>query len=146
MSRKNKGKFFHFISLFITKEFLIFLIIGLLNTFNGSVFSFIFSSFLHANLAFVCGYILSLCIAYILNSFFTFKKKLSFKGCLKFCLSYLPNFIIQNLIVFLVYNQFGFHRLIAYVAAAALGVPITFLIIKFFAMATGNTRKKNKES
>ncbi len=136
-------KFFRF---FFSKEFVVFLAIGLFNTFNGSLLSYVFSVFINANLAFVIGYILSLSIAYVLNCFFAFKQKLSLKGYLKFCVSYLPNFFIQNLIVFLVYNQLGLHRLIAYVSAAALGVPITFLIVKFFAMATGNVRQKDTES
>ncbi len=42
---------------FYTKEFVTFLIIGVINTFNGTVFSYIYSSFLNENIAFIVGYI-----------------------------------------------------------------------------------------
>jgi putative flippase GtrA len=35
--------------------------------------------------------------------------------------------------VVVIYNALGFDKLIAYVAAAIIGVPVTFLFLKFFA-------------
>ena len=55
--------------IFLNKEFIFFIIIGLINTFNGVVFSFIYSSLFNENLAFVLGYISGLAISYILNSY-----------------------------------------------------------------------------
>lgn len=118
---------------FFTKQFFIFVTIGLINTFIGVVFSYIFSSFLNENIAFVVGYICGLFISYLLNSFFTFKEALDFNKFIKFAISYIPNFIIQNIVVLIVFNMMGLHKLIAYILAAIIGVPITFILMKFFA-------------
>lgn len=118
---------------FLTKEFIAFLIIGVINTFNGTVFSYIYSSFLNENLAFISGYISGLFISYILNSFITFNESLNFYKFIKFAISYIPNFIIQNLVVIIVFNLMGLNKLIAYLLAAIIGVPITFILMKFFA-------------
>ena len=123
--RKIKDTFFN-------KQFIIFVIIGVINTFNGVVFSYIYSSFLNENVAFVLGYISGLVISYILNSYITFKEGLELTKFIKFAISYIPNFIIQNIIVLIVFNMMGFDKLIAYALAAIIGVPVTFICMKFF--------------
>ncbi len=129
-------------SVFASKEFLGFLIIGGINALNGVVFAYLFSLLIDANGAFVAGYAVSLSISYLLNSFFTFKETLSWPKYLKFCLSYIPNFLIQNVIVLIFYNFLGWHRLFAYILAAIIGVPVTFILIKFFAFK----KEKSKSS
>ena len=123
---------------FFSKQFIMFVFIGIINTFNGVIFSYIYSSFLNENVAFIFGYISGLVISYILNSYVTFKEKLEFNKFIKFAVSYIPNFIIQNIVVFIVFNMMGLHKLIAYGLAAVIGVPITFVFMKFFAF------KKNR--
>lgn len=123
---------------FFSKQFIMFVFIGVINTFNGVIFSYIYSSFFNENVAFIFGYISGLVISYILNSYVTFKEKLEFNKFIKFAVSYIPNFIIQNIVVFIVFNMMGLHKLIAYGLAAVIGVPITFVFMKFFAF------KKNK--
>lgn len=118
---------------FLNKEFIFFIFIGVINTFNGVVFSFIYSSLLNENLAFVLGYISGLAVSYILNSYITFKEKLSFTKFIKFGVSYIPNFIIQNIVVIITFNILGLHKLIAYCLAAIIGIPVTFILLKFFA-------------
>lgn len=118
---------------FFTAEFIKFVIIGIINTFNGVIFAYIYSELLNKNLAFVFGYISGLIISYLLNSFITFKEQLDIKKFIKFCISYIPNFIIQNIVVIVVYNILGLYELIAYALAALIGVPVTFLLMKFFA-------------
>jgi len=118
---------------FINKEFVLFIIIGTANTFNGTVLSLLYSMFLQANIAFVMGYITGLIIAYFLNSFFVFKRKPQFFRLIKFAISYIPNFIIQNVCVLILYNWLNWNRLIVFAFAAAVGIPITFLILKVFA-------------
>lgn len=119
-------------SIFINKEFILFIIIGVINTFNGVMFSFIYSSILNENLAFILGYISGLVVSYILNSYITFKEKLSFTKFIKFGISYIPNFIIQNIVVIITFNILGLHKLIAYCLAAIIGIPVTFILLKFF--------------
>ena len=119
---------------FFTKEFIVFLFIGLINALNGVFFSYLYSLFIDPNLAFILGYMTSLIGSYLLNSLITFKESLSLIKFVKFCISYIPNFIIQNIIVLLFYNYLGWSKLLVYALAAALGMPITFLMVKLFAL------------
>jgi putative flippase GtrA len=115
------------------REFSGFLIIGAVNTANGTIVAYLLSFLLNANASFIIGYGVSLSIAYILNSEFLFKKPLAVSRYAKFVISYVPNFIIQNGIVLIFYNLLGWHRLIVYALAAIIGIPITFLLVKLFA-------------
>lgn len=126
-------------STFFSKQFIIFITIGIINTFNGSAFSYIFSNFLKPNTAFLPGYISGLLISYLLNSFITFKEKLSFEKLIKFIISSIPNFIVQYIVV-IACTSVGLHKLIAYMLAAIIGVPITFILIKFFAFSNKNIK------
>lgn len=122
---------------FFSKQFIIFVLIGIVNTFNGTVFSYIYSNFLSANVAFLPGYISGLLISYILNSFITFKEELSFQKLIKFTVSSMPNFIIQYIVV-IICNIMGLNKLFAYMLAAIIGIPVTFLLLKFFAFNEKN--------
>lgn len=123
--------------IFLNKEFILFIIIGVINTFNGVIFSFIYSSLLNENVAFILGYISGLIISYLLNSYITFKEKIFFNKFIKFTVSYIPNFLIQNIVVIITLNILGLHKLIAYCLAAIIGIPVTFILLKFFAFKKG---------
>lgn len=117
---------------FKTREFLMFLIVGGINTLNGIVFAYIFSLMLNDNLAYMVGYFFGLIISYLLNSYVTFKTHLGLIRFVKYGISYIPNFIIQNFVVFLIMNMLHQPKLLAYVVAAIIGIPVTFLIMRLF--------------
>lgn len=119
---------------FFTPKFIRFVFVGCLNTMNGVLFSFLYSLFIeNATLAFVIGYMTSLIISYLLNSYITFHDKhLTFSKFIKFCISYIPNFIIQLLCVYIIIDILGFYKLIAYIVAAIIGIPITYLALLLF--------------
>jgi len=119
---------------FFTRAFLLFLVIGCINTFDCTLFAKVLIYFgLAANLAFNVGYLLSNIIAYWLNSVFVFYSELSLSRYIKFFLSYVPNYIIQNIIVFIFYNLIGVPDFVSFLIAAVLGIPVTFLLVKIFA-------------
>ena len=120
--------------IFFTKQFIKFLCIGCLNLFDGVIFAYIFSVLFNIYIAFSLGYMCSLLIAYILNSKWIFKQKLNFNKYLKFVLSYIPNFIIQNICIIILYNYLDLDKLLVYSISAIVSVPITFIMIKFFVM------------
>ena len=123
-----------FKKMFLSAEFLMFLIIGVINTVNGVIFAWIYSLLIpNANIAFIVGYISAMVVSYILNSKLTFKESLSFVKYVKFFISYMPNFIIQNIMVIIFYNILHWQKLIVYALAAIIGVPVTFLFMKVFA-------------
>ena len=120
--------------MFFSREFIMFLAVGGINTLNGVLFSMLYGMIIpNANIAFAVGYVTSTVISYLLNSFITFRESLHIVKYIKFFISYIPNFIIQNIVVVIVYNILGIDKLIAYIAAAVIGVPVTFLLMKIFA-------------
>ena len=72
-------------------------------------------------------------IAYWMNSRIIFKENLTLSRYVRFFISYLPNYIIQNIIVIIFYNLLGFPSIVSYLIAAVLGIPVTFLMVKIFA-------------
>ncbi len=125
-------------STFLDKTFILFVLIGFVNTFNGIMFSYLYSKLLNENLSFVLGYISGIIISYSLNSLITFRERLSLVKFVRFIISYFPNFIIQNVIVFLIFNVLNFDKLIAYTLAAIIGTPVTFILLKFYAFKKDN--------
>ena len=109
-----------------------FVVIGGVNTLSSTSFALCFSIFLQTNAAFVLGYLISLALAYFLNAKFVFKSKLSAKKYLMFCVSYIPNFVINNMVLLVLYNLLEFHRFIAIALAACIGLPVTYLCVKAF--------------
>lgn len=129
------------LSMFFSREFLSFVIVGGINTLSNVIFSTIYSLFIpNTTLAFIPGYITSNVVSYLLNSFLTFKEKLGVVKFIKFFISYIPNFIIQTVIVWLYSRFVGGSPIIAYAIAAVIGVPVTFVLMKLFAFG----KKKEK--
>lgn len=129
------------INTFFNPKFIRFVFVGFINTFNGVLFSFLYSNIIpNEKLSFVVGYITSLLISYLLNSYITFHdKKLTLKKFIKFCISYIPNFIIQLICVYIFIDVLHLYKLIAYAVAAIIGIPITYLVLLLF---TFNKKKK----
>lgn len=119
---------------FLSPAFFRFLIVGLSNTACTTLLSFLFSLLsLHAVFAFAAGYGLTLFLSFLLNCFFTFKKRPSLTRFLKYALSYVPNFLVQCAVVWLFSGVWGLPELFSYAAAAILGVPLTFVLMQIFA-------------
>ncbi len=120
--------------MFFTREFLSFLIVGGINTVSNVIFSTIYAQFIpNTTLAFFPGYVTSNLVSYLLNSKLTFKEKLGIVKFIKFFVSYIPNFVIQTVIVYLFDKFINGPSIIAYAAAAIIGVPVTFVFMKIFA-------------
>ena len=119
-------------NLFLKKEFILFVAIGVVNTLTTIVLSHLLADLLGVNVAYVAGYLAGFLVSYLLNSRFTFYEKLSWVKLGKYAVATVPNFLIQNGVVFVVYNILGWHHLVASVLAAAIGVPVTFILQKFF--------------
>lgn len=136
---------------FLNVEFVAFIIIGVINTLSTTIFASVLNvvknnftknnMYLHdiiekTNLTFIIGYILSMIISFFLNTHFTFKERPTFKKFIKFPISYIPNFIIQygivGLLTMLGLCSQDWQKTLAYLFAAVIGIPITFITMKFF--------------
>ncbi|MGG7147723.1 HAD-IB family phosphatase [Clostridium butyricum] len=141
----SPGKVKKLKNIFFTKEFFTFLIVGGINTINGIVFSYVYSLFLGVNVSFVLGYVTAMTISYLLNSTLVFKEDMGIVKYIKFCISYIPNFIIQNVFVLIFYNMLQWNKLIVFALAAIVGVPVTFIIMKFFAFNKKDNHQEIQE-
>ena len=119
----------------ISGEFIRFVMIGVVNVISNILLSSVYSIWLQDNLAFICGYGSSLGLSYLLNSKFTFRgEAICWSKFVRFAVSYVPNFLIQNVIVIIFMNMLGWNRIMVYGLAAIIGVPLTFICVKFFAL------------
>lgn len=140
-SEYKQGAVKSLIKMIFSREFLSFGFIGVINTVDSVLFSYLYSLAADANLSFAAGYVSSLIISYFLNTYITFKDKPGFVKFLKFASSYIPNFIIQNVILFVIYNLLGMDKLIAYILAGIIGIPVTFVMMKLFVFGKKSARK-----
>ena len=120
--------------IFLSKGFIEFCALGIINTFNDSLFSWFFSLFVgEGNTAAVMGYALALTIAYLLSSRFIFYSKPGIYKYIRFIISYIPNFIIFYLVTFITISKWELPQFWGTALAAAAGGPITYVIIKIYA-------------
>ena len=115
--------------LFLSPMFGRFVLIGTINGCNAICVAYIVTHILPVNIAFIIGYAVSISISYFLNSHFVFKRRFTIERYFKFCLSYIPNFLIQNICVIIMYNWWEWHAVIAFMLAAIFGVPITYIML-----------------
>lgn len=125
-------------SQFKSTEFLRFLVVGGINALLGVGFATVASLFINSTQgAFVVGFAVSLVPSYFLNSTITFKDyKFSLKKFFRFVVSYIPNFLIQLVIVHGVTVVFNVYPLITYIVSVAIAVPITFILLKAITFKT----------
>ena len=129
---------------FLTIQFFIFMGIGIVNTFFAAVIAtlldvgetlilppnhaiLLFAKNFRAN--FITGYIASIVLSFFLNSKYTFCRKPTLKRFIKFPISYIPNFLFQYIMVF-IFTSLHWNSTAAYITAAILGTPITFISMK----------------
>lgn len=119
---------------FLSRKFLLFLVIGCINTFDCSLFATMLTPVTGSvNVSFNIGYVMSNIIAYFLNAYFVFPSPLSLGGWVKFFLSYIPNYLVQNVLVVVMYNYMDIPPIVSFMLSAVLGIPVTFLLVKMFA-------------
>lgn len=111
-------------------DFIIFVFCGGLGTITNFVCSSLISRRTNPVLAYAIGYSISLLVTYILNMIYIFRRKLNIKDFIKFVISYIPNFIILFLFVYIFINKIGWNKYLVYLLAALIGLPITFIILK----------------
>lgn len=144
LSYRLSSKVLRLLRPFLTVQFITFMGIGIINTISAAViatilditknFLFIpthsiriFAEKFRTN--FIIGYIASIILSFFLNSKYTFCQKPTWQKFIKFPISYIPNFLFQYLMVFL-FTTLQWNSTVAYITAAVLGTPITFISMK----------------
>ena len=117
---------------FVSKKFICFCALGVINTFNDAFFSWIYHFVMQENVAAVLGYFTALTIGFFLSSRFIFKKPPALNRYIRYGISYIPNFIIYFLVTFITINTLNLPQFWGTVLAAMMGGPITFVIMKVY--------------
>lgn len=120
------------VDIFFNRQFILFIVVGCINTLSTTVFASIYTSLFNDIQSFILGYLTGIVISYSLNAMITFKEALSAKKFIRFGISTIPNFSIQIVIVYIGVNILALPNIICYAMAAVIGVPITFLIVKVY--------------
>lgn len=144
---------------FLTVQFLTFMLMGLINTVFAITVATLLDMVNNAFLAvghplrvfiemfrtnFIVGYAASIVLSFFLNSRFTFHQPPTLRRFVKFPISYIPNFLIQYVLVFL-FTSLHFNPTIAYIIAAVIGTPVTFVSMKFMVFRRINKTEKTKK-
>jgi len=142
MTRDNRDiTFFEKIkSTWLTKDFMLFVFIGGACTLINLICSYAVSMVLDPSVSYLFGYGISLFVTYFLNAKLIFHSKLSFAEYIKFAISYIPNFLILFTFVLVFLNILRWNKIIVYPLAALLALPLTFLLVKFFAFGKGGKK------
>lgn len=114
-------------------EFVKYAIVGCINTADYYLSYLVFMDIFKFayRISFVLGYVVSILGSYFLNTYFTYKQKPSVKKFLIFPLTYIPNFIIQYLVIILLVDRLNMSSKVAPVITAIVATPITFFVMKY---------------
>ncbi|NBJ70719.1 GtrA family protein [Clostridium sp. 1xD42-85] len=121
------------------REFLRFIIIGVINTINYyAIYLLLHLVFdVHYLAAHITGFMVSLVGSFFLNTYFTFKVKPTWGKFLKFPITQLFNFSVTSLFVFIFTELFHVDSKITPLLAVFITVPMTFVV-------TGKILKKRE--
>lgn len=117
----------------LTSEFVMFALIGCVNVADAVLFEYLMSLWLGTKVGFIAGYLMSISLSFVLNSKFNFRTSLSIDKYLKFLISYIPNFLLQNVFVTFMHNTTALHDAVIFLISALVAVPVTYLLVSLFA-------------
>lgn len=112
------------------REFIRFVIVGVLATVIHYGIYLLLLHYMHTNVSYTIGYVISFICNFFMSNFFTFKSKPTIKKGVGFGISHVINYILHitllNLFIFL-----GLSEKIAPVFVFAIVIPINFMLVRF---------------
>jgi putative flippase GtrA len=115
---------------FLDNQIARFLVTGLINTIGTYLIYLLMLKFLNHSLSYTVAYVSGIVIAYILNSFYTFKVKFSFKKMLLYPIVYLIQYLVNLLILNILILKFSISAGLAPVIVIVVSIPLTFFLSK----------------
>lgn len=112
------------------REFIRFVIVGVLATVIHYGIYLLLLHYMHTNVSYTIGYVISFICNFFMSNFFTFKSKPTIKKGVGFGISHVINYMLHitllNLFIFL-----GLSEKIAPVFVFAIVIPINFMLVRF---------------
>lgn len=106
-------------------------LVGVLNTATYYASYLLFALVLPYLAAHVVAFAISMVGSYFLNCYFTFRVPPSLRTFLLFPMSNATNFLVQTVGLYLLVSAFGMDQRVAPLLAAAVAIPVTFLVTRF---------------
>ncbi len=159
---KKQSSLSRFIHFWWEKEPIRFLFAGAINTIVGVLLTYLFRHFLFDMLLkwnpkwvimsspieisfdfpYLIAFIIGLPIAYTTQTLIAFRTKWSFKRFIRYPLSSIPNFFLQQLGILIFEGWLKWPYEISYILGCILPLPIMFFIIRFLVKPIKNKNKK----
>jgi len=114
-------------------------LVGVVNTGTYYLLYLLFTLFLPYLVAHVCAFMISMVGSYFLNCYFTFRIRPTLKKFLLFPLSNATNFVVQSVGLYVLVSLLHMNHIVAPLLAAAVAIPITFVIAKLILLGPDRT-------
>ncbi len=115
---------------FFTKNFLLFGIIGVINTIIYNEYYLISLKFFPYVISSIIGYLVSMTLSFLMNSVYNFKVKPTFKKYIMYPLTSIPTLFCQTFGLSFLVEFLNIQKEIAGFLASLLAIPFSFLIMK----------------
>lgn len=113
------------------KQFLRFLLIGLVNTVATYILYLFLLQFLHYSYAYTITFVVGVVLSYFLTSIFVFKAKLSIRKGISYPLVYLVQYLVGLLVLHICVKMLGLPAWFSGIVVVLVAVPITFVLSRF---------------
>ncbi|ENQ3106498.1 Putative flippase GtrA (transmembrane translocase of bactoprenol-linked glucose) [Bacillus sp. 491mf] len=114
------------------KQIIRFVFVGCMNTLNYWLLYLLFSHVFHFHhlTAHSIAFIVSMIGSFFMNTYFTYKTKVTLKKFLQFPLTYIVNFIITTVSIYVLVDVLNLNKDIAPLISSVIAIPFTFAISK----------------
>ncbi|MTW87831.1 GtrA family protein [Virgibacillus dakarensis] len=114
----------------ISREFIKFILVGIINTANYYIVYLFLLTIWEINymMAHICGFLISFIISFFLNSYFTFMVKPTLSKFLQFPLTQAFNVAVSSLFMYVFVEHFQMDSTIAPILSIFITTPLTFII------------------
>ncbi|WP_232278715.1 GtrA family protein [Paenibacillus sp. 481] len=113
---------------FLSKEFLKFVVVGIVNTASTYLIYLLLLSVLSYTLSYTVSYVCGIFISYVLNTYYVFKEKLNYKKMIQYPLVYVVQYVLNAIMLYLLIDYLGLEKEYAPLIVIILSIPITFIL------------------
>ncbi len=123
--------YYKFKKTFLTKNFILFVIIGLINTLIYNEYYLIGIKFINYIIASILAYLISMTCSFFMNTIFNFKVKPTLKKYFLFPISGIPTFLFQTLGLTFLVEVLNISKSYSGFITSLLAIPFSFIIMKY---------------
>lgn len=114
------------------KQIIRFVFVGCMNTLNYWLLYLLFTHVFHFHVltSHSIAFIISMIGSFFMNTYFTYRTKVTIKKFFQFPLTYIVNFIITTISIYVLVDVLNLNKDIAPLISSVIAIPFTFAISK----------------